>query len=356
VKAGRNLVVEGPPGTGKSQTIANIIAELLAAEKTVLFVSEKMAALEVVKSRLDLVGLGDFCLELHSRKSNKKEVLEELRRTIERSPPKSISLENEFEKLDSYKSELNNYAKALKEPLGEMVISPFKLFCVKEEAVLHFEKVKKPIPRIKFSNVDTLKKSDWSGAKSTLSDLAEILPSVKPIIKNPWNGCDPSIVLPSDEREIETLISECNNAVIELEIAIGKLVESCEMQRPTTFKEVINAISAAKVIAISKPIDRDVLRNPEWNEISETTKSLIQKVEDFQKQLPMINSNFKAQALEIDLDSLLKEYKEISAKFFIIRILSSRYRYLKQQITSIYNNTSPNNSEGIIFDPVLDTI
>ena len=350
VKAGRNLVVEGPPGTGKSQTIANIIAELLAAEKTVLFVSEKMAALEVVKSRLDLVGLGDFCLELHSRKSNKKEVLEELRRTIERSPPKSISLENEFEKLDSYKSELNNYAKALKEPLGEMGISPFKLFCVKEEAVLHFEKVKKPIPRIKLSNVDKLKKSDWSGAKSTLSDLAEILPSVKPIIKNPWNGCDPSIVLPSDEREIETLINECKNSVIELEMAIGKLVESCEIQRPTTFKEVINAISAAKVIAISKPIDRDVLRNPEWNEISETTKSLIQKVEDFQKQLPMINSNFKANALEIDLDSLLKEYKEISTKFFIIRILSSRYRYLKQQITSIYNNTSPKNSEGIIFD------
>src|SRR5205085_1817536 len=67
VKAGRNLVVEGPPGTGKSQTITNLIAETLAAGRTVLFVSEKMAALAVVKSRLDTAGLGPFCLELHSR-------------------------------------------------------------------------------------------------------------------------------------------------------------------------------------------------------------------------------------------------------------------------------------------------
>jgi len=350
VKSGRNLVVEGPPGTGKSQTIANIIAELLAAEKTVLFVSEKMAALEVVKSRLDLVGLGDFCLELHSRKSNKKEVLEELRRTVERFPPKSTSLENKFDKLDSYKSELNDYAKALKEPLGEMGISPFKLFCVKEEALRHFENVKKQMPQIKFLNVDEFERSDWSGAKSALSDLAEILPSVKPIGKNPWKGCELSIVLPSDEREIEILINECKNSVIELEMAIEKLVEACEMQRPSTFKEVINAILAAKVIAISKPIDRDVLRNPEWNEISETTKSLIQKVEEFQKKLPMINSNFNAHALEMDIDSLLKEYKELSAKFFIIRILSSRYRHLKRDISSIYNNTLPKNSERVTFD------
>ena len=85
VKAGRNLAVEGPPGTGKSQTIVNMVAELMAANKSVLFVSEKMAALEVVKNRLDNVGLGDFCLELHSRKSNKKEFLANLERTVIRT-------------------------------------------------------------------------------------------------------------------------------------------------------------------------------------------------------------------------------------------------------------------------------
>ena len=64
--SGASFVLQGPPGTGKSQTITNIIAETLARGRTVLFVSEKMAALEVVKKRLDARGLGDYCLELHN--------------------------------------------------------------------------------------------------------------------------------------------------------------------------------------------------------------------------------------------------------------------------------------------------
>lgn len=73
-----SFVLIGPPGTGKSQTIANLIAEFIARGKRVLFVSEKMAALEVVFQRLRHVGLGDLCLELHSHKASKREVVAEL--------------------------------------------------------------------------------------------------------------------------------------------------------------------------------------------------------------------------------------------------------------------------------------
>jgi hypothetical protein len=75
---GRSLVIEGPPGTGKSQTIANLIAVALAKGKTVLFVAEKLAALEVVRRRLDDCGLGTFCLELHSHKTKKGALLNDL--------------------------------------------------------------------------------------------------------------------------------------------------------------------------------------------------------------------------------------------------------------------------------------
>ncbi|MCL2160895.1 MAG: DUF4011 domain-containing protein [Betaproteobacteria bacterium] len=75
---GKDFVLFGPPGTGKSQTIANIIAQCLAEKKTVLFVAEKTAALDVVYRRLKQIGLGDFCLELHSSKANKAEVLGQL--------------------------------------------------------------------------------------------------------------------------------------------------------------------------------------------------------------------------------------------------------------------------------------
>ena len=81
--SGRTFVLEGPPGTGKSQTITNLIAQALAGDKRVLFVAEKRAALEVVQRRLDSVGLGAFCLELHSSKSGPKAVLEQLRRPLE---------------------------------------------------------------------------------------------------------------------------------------------------------------------------------------------------------------------------------------------------------------------------------
>ena len=75
---GKDFVLIGPPGTGKSQTIANLIAQCLAEGKRVLFVAEKIAALDVVYRRLREVGLGDFCLELHSNKSRKLDVLNQL--------------------------------------------------------------------------------------------------------------------------------------------------------------------------------------------------------------------------------------------------------------------------------------
>lgn len=81
-QTGKSFVLHGPPGTGKSQTITNIIANALNDGKRVLFVAEKQAALSVVKKRLDALGLGDFCLELHSNKTSKSEVLQKLTGTL----------------------------------------------------------------------------------------------------------------------------------------------------------------------------------------------------------------------------------------------------------------------------------
>lgn len=80
---GKNFVLIGPPGTGKSQTIANLIAQCLAEGKRVLFVSEKIAALDVVYRRLREVGLGEFCLELHSSKARKLDVITQLQKAWE---------------------------------------------------------------------------------------------------------------------------------------------------------------------------------------------------------------------------------------------------------------------------------
>ena len=113
VKRGANMVIDGPPGTGKSQTIANMIAEIIGQGKTVLFVSEKMAALEVVKKRLDEKGLGDFCLPLHSNKANKKEVLADLNRCLDRPKEKIQDFSGNQEQLFAIRKKLNDYVREL---------------------------------------------------------------------------------------------------------------------------------------------------------------------------------------------------------------------------------------------------
>src|SRR5262249_57417662 len=84
--AGRSFVMSGPPGTGKSQTIANIIGAALHAGKTVLFVSEKAAALDVVRDRLAGAGLGAYLLELHSHKATRRQVAGSLGKALDTVP------------------------------------------------------------------------------------------------------------------------------------------------------------------------------------------------------------------------------------------------------------------------------
>lgn len=112
---GKSFVIQGPPGTGKSQTITNIIAENIYRGRKVLFVSEKLAALEVVYHNLEKVGLAKYCLELHSNKTNKKEVLADLKNILS-SPKESLSdaadnklkaLREEKEILDAYANRVN---------------------------------------------------------------------------------------------------------------------------------------------------------------------------------------------------------------------------------------------------------
>ncbi|MXY45944.1 MAG: DUF3320 domain-containing protein, partial [Chloroflexi bacterium] len=120
--------IQGPPGTGKSQTITNIIAESIAQGKTVLFVAEKIAALEVVKRRLDAIGLGDACIELHSHKTQKRAVISELRRTFERNEPRTEGITDDFVELNRARDSLNSYAAAVNVPVGETGVTPYRAY------------------------------------------------------------------------------------------------------------------------------------------------------------------------------------------------------------------------------------
>lgn len=124
-KMGISFVLQGPPGTGKSQTITNIIAEAVADGKKVLFVAEKLAALEIVKKRLDEAGLNNFCMTLHSHRANKRDILDELQSPFKCSEAKvRDELLYKLSKLEEKRSKLNKYVEELHSkclPLNESI-------------------------------------------------------------------------------------------------------------------------------------------------------------------------------------------------------------------------------------------
>ena len=133
---GKNLVIEGPPGTGKSQTISNLIAEALAKGKTVLFVSDKLAALQVVRDRLEERGLGAFCLELHSHKTKKGALLKDVGQRIELSGSfdDPMELDRLLSVAETRKKRLIEYVSLIKETIYPIQQTVFDILWAREAA------------------------------------------------------------------------------------------------------------------------------------------------------------------------------------------------------------------------------
>jgi very-short-patch-repair endonuclease len=205
---GISFVLDGPPGTGKSQTIANIIADALSIGKRVLFVSEKVAALEVVKRRLDDCGLGDFCLECHSSKANRKIVLEELKSCLEIPMESYPNPSPKLKNLRKQRQELNDYVRALHRPQEPIGLSMYELHgnIARLTRLGMFGR-----SRICFSNPQSV-------TGSTLDRWIELLRLAtehKNVLANftyhPWRGCQlksQTLALKSDIRNSFSLLSD----------------------------------------------------------------------------------------------------------------------------------------------------
>jgi len=183
-KSGKSFVLQGPPGTGKSQTITNIIAECLADGKKVLFVSEKLAALNVVYEKLKLAGLSEFCLELHSHKANKKDVIADICHTL-RAGKSTVSSKADTEiaikakakrQLDAYTTELHTQRPVIERSLYQLYES-YSAF--------------RSSPDIEWSIPQLSSKGETFLTESTslLEQYVNYIPSVGyDYRKNPWYG------------------------------------------------------------------------------------------------------------------------------------------------------------------------
>lgn len=224
VQNGKNIVLQGPPGTGKSQTITNMIASAIGNGKSVLFVSEKMAALDVVKKRLENVGLGDLVLELHSQKTNKKDVLKSIEKTLGLGEPKVDDARMLFHKHDTIQNDLNQYREILNSPLKK---SNLPLIYVYGEALLVKEKIEKEnvrLPRLIFKNIEKWSYDDYKKRLDLLNEFIALLNRIGKIEKNPLFGITLKSCLPYEQVTLkEKLIDleECLNTLIHTINEIG---------------------------------------------------------------------------------------------------------------------------------------
>jgi superfamily I DNA and RNA helicase subunit len=165
---GKSFILFGPPGTGKSQTITNIIAHCLATKKKVLFVSEKKAALEVVYRRLQNIGLDPFCLELHSNKAGKTEVMRQFKEILDYDASLCDSKWDSITKqLDCLRHALQDYVKILHKryPNG------FSLYQAFSFLIAHHDKISQ-VPRLSFE-LKNLPVGDIQNIRNCAKDIEQ---------------------------------------------------------------------------------------------------------------------------------------------------------------------------------------
>lgn len=315
VKSGRNLVVEGPPGTGKSQTIVNLIAELLAEGKSVLFVSEKMAALDVVKDRLTAVGLGKFVLELHSHKTRRKKFLKDLQKATNVRAQEPLNIDQTIRKLETLRRQLDDYSQIIHMPSFAVNLSPFQLYGMKESADDHFATKDSIMPLVRFENPESVTLKDLDDMKIALENLAELYQTISK--ENPWSKCAPKSLLPADLREIEMLISDTLHALDNFLVERGRVYDIYGIKQPDTLNEFNNSLSAFEIIKSqnSELIDPVILKSGAWNNNNDDAFRLIQELQRYQKYAGILNK-FNQSIFQADIDRLIYELQQLSHKKF----------------------------------------
>lgn len=205
---GRSFILHGPPGTGKSQTITNIIADALFHGKRVLFVAAKKAALDVVHKRLEQIGLAPFTLELHSNKSKKSDVLAQLEKSLDsKKKNRSFDFGLEAERLGKSREEISGYVRELHRirPLGWSLFD--SISALEDLGSLDLPAI--PVPDDIFGRLDKTMYQNW---RDWLIEYKTIFPLVSSPVVNPLRWLDQknysSRIESQTSHQTEELISQ----------------------------------------------------------------------------------------------------------------------------------------------------
>lgn len=332
--AGKSFVLQGPPGTGKSQTITNIITELIGRNKKVLFVAEKKAALDVVYNNLKKIGLNDYALPIHNSKLDKKEVLRELANTLEKGQER-IEVDGHFSsqqilRYNDSKSQLIDYPKILLQKRYPINKSLYQLYGI----LLKYQKYEE----IQF-NIRNISKI----SEQELIDLDSLIYSFYHANRNvgfepkqhAWYGIKRDFLTISEKETllelVKSLQSELNNIEnILAQMDLFKIDKACYMSNVDNYRNLLKHMLELRFINTQIYHHDSILEDIKIYELLMTQD---QNINALKKSIEDVT---ELKIIDLDTD----KYKRIvkTNDSFIKRLFSSDYRKVRKETLYYYKN------------------
>jgi very-short-patch-repair endonuclease len=350
VLRGLNMVIQGPPGTGKSQTIVNLIAGALASGQKVLFVAEKKAALEVVKSRLDRIGLGAACLELHSNKIKKKEVIGELKQTAWLQSRAARRDDSTLSALEEAITRLNEYCNAVNAQVGNSGETIRDLYGL---VLPLFRKLSGTTrPRLEISDCLNWTSAEVHCRRELVARLQERLSQIGIPCQHTFWGSQLRVVLPSTKDGIQRSLLDSAEAARALNIAASELAAMLGQTPPESHSEFDTLCASAKQVALAPPLKGIDLANPDWlyqeSQIEAALSALSAVVGTRSRWKDVIRDD----AWPADVSQLQSLLNELGNKWW--RVFSPRWKHLKREVGTLV--TKPLSQSNGTMSEILEAI
>ena len=315
----KTFILHGPPGTGKSQTITNIIANALYKGKRVLFVAEKMAALSVVQNRLAAIGLAPFCLEIHSNKTKKSAVISQLKETTEiirQTPPEEFR--KEAERLLNLRAELNQYIEALHKeyPFGVSLY----------DAIIHYQSVDVEscfdIPQ---AYLDTLDKDTFAQWEDAIELLVRTANACGHPYQHPLTGIsitEYSSAVKEGSSQLLTGFIDLLTTIRQKQDVFSVLLKDTDIH-PTRkdFQTIAHIIQRILDIPELTP---GLLTLPLLNETLNEYREVVVHGQKRDEQRKEIETGFIQEILSINVKQMLAEWNRVSGQWFLPRYFGQR--------------------------------
>lgn len=309
--AGVSFVLHGPPGTGKSQTITAMIANALTKGKTVLFVAEKMAALDVVQRRLAALGIQDFCLELHSNKATKKSVLDQLKRGLEIDAWGSeTDYDKKIQDIRRMRQELDSYATVLhvRRPFGKSLRQMMDIYEMLPEVkqYVHFER----------SYIETLTESDLDHQSHSLERLIAAGRGVGHPHNHPLAAIKKTEYSQRLKFELESVIQTYIDALKAFQSKVSEFASLMGLKSPATADEWKNIIECAKNLIAAEEIPGFLRASDQIDQEFAEAEFYLGKYQVFSERKAELLSKWNESFLHLEMGNYREKYDQANKKFF----------------------------------------